>query len=38
MFISVIVCTFNPRADYLQRTLGALRAQTLPKSNGNYCL
>ena len=29
--ISVIICTHNPRADYLTRTLGALKAQTLPK-------
>lgn len=28
--ISVIICTHNPRADYLRRTLDALRAQTLP--------
>ena len=27
--ISVIICTHNPRKDYLQRTLDALRAQTL---------
>ncbi len=30
---AVIVCTHNPRADYLGRTLGALRAQTLPPSD-----
>ena len=28
--ISVIVCTHNPREDYLRRVLEALRAQTLP--------
>jgi glycosyltransferase involved in cell wall biosynthesis len=28
--ISVIVCTHNPRPEYLQRVLGALKAQTLP--------
>jgi len=28
--ISVIICTHDPREDYLQRTLEALRAQTLP--------
>ena len=28
--ISVVICTHNPRADYLARTLAALRAQTLP--------
>ncbi|MBA3352292.1 MAG: glycosyltransferase family 2 protein [Blastocatellia bacterium] len=27
---SVIICSHNPRRDYLQRTLTALRAQTLP--------
>ena len=28
--LSVIVCTHNPRPDYLRRTLDALAAQTLP--------
>jgi len=28
--ISVIICTHNPREDYLPRVLDALRAQTLP--------
>ena len=28
--ISVIICTHNPREDYLRRVLAALRAQTLP--------
>jgi glycosyltransferase involved in cell wall biosynthesis len=28
--LSVIVCTHNPRRDYLQRCLGGLRGQTLP--------
>jgi glycosyltransferase involved in cell wall biosynthesis len=28
--LSVVLCTHNPRADYLQRTLLALRAQSLP--------
>jgi glycosyltransferase involved in cell wall biosynthesis len=28
--ISVVICTHNPRADYVGRTLAALRAQTLP--------
>jgi glycosyltransferase involved in cell wall biosynthesis len=28
--ITVIICTHNPRADYLRRTLDALKAQTLP--------
>jgi glycosyltransferase involved in cell wall biosynthesis len=30
MKISVLICTHNPRPDYLGRTLAALRAQTLP--------
>lgn len=28
--LSVIICTHNPKADYLQRVLDALAAQTLP--------
>jgi GT2 family glycosyltransferase len=28
--ITVVLCTHNPRADYLHRVLGALRGQTLP--------
>ena len=31
MEISVIICTRNPREDYLRRTLDALKAQSLPK-------
>jgi glycosyltransferase involved in cell wall biosynthesis len=31
MKISVIICTHNPREDYLSRTLEALKQQTLPK-------
>ncbi len=30
MKLSVVICTFNPRRAYLERTLAALRAQTLP--------
>jgi glycosyltransferase involved in cell wall biosynthesis len=30
--LSVITCTHNPRSEYLCKTLAALRAQTLPKS------
>lgn len=30
MKISVIICTHNPREDYLRRTLDALKEQTLP--------
>lgn len=28
--ISVVLCTHNPREDYLQRTIGALKQQTVP--------
>lgn len=28
--ISVIICTYNPRTDYLRRVLDALKVQTLP--------
>jgi hypothetical protein len=30
--VSVIICTHNPRPDYLKRCLAALEAQTLPKN------
>ena len=29
MDFSVIICTHNPRSDYLRRVLDALKAQTL---------
>jgi glycosyltransferase involved in cell wall biosynthesis len=29
--LSVIICTHNPRSDYLRRVLDALKAQTLPR-------
>jgi hypothetical protein len=29
--LSVVICTHNPRSDYLDRCLGALQAQTLPR-------
>lgn len=38
MTISVIVCTHNPRRDYMERTLNALRAQTLPKEQWELLL
>lgn len=38
MKISVIVCTHNPRKDYLERTLDALRKQTLPIENWELLL
>lgn len=37
-FLSVIICTYNPRADYLARTLDGLKAQTLPKSEWEFLL
>ncbi len=33
MKLSVIICTHNPRADYLSRTLAALAAQTLAQAD-----
>ncbi|HWW00908.1 MAG TPA: glycosyltransferase [Candidatus Acidoferrum sp.] len=36
--ISVIICTHNPRADYLRRTLEALKTQTLPKDKWELLL
>src|SRR5216683_5519979 len=30
--LSVIICTHNPRSDYLRRCIGGLRGQTLPYS------
>lgn len=38
MQLSVIICTHNPRPDYLERTLNALRAQTLPKEQWELLL
>lgn len=36
--LSVIVCTHNPKVDYLQRVLDALAAQTLPTSQWDLLL
>ena len=36
--LSVIICTFNPREDYLRRVLDALRKQTLPLANWELLL
>jgi glycosyltransferase involved in cell wall biosynthesis len=36
--ISVITCSHNPRPDYLQRVIDALRNQTLAKSRWQYLL
>ena len=38
MTLSVIICTHNPRADYLQRVLDALKVQTLPKTQWEFLL
>ena len=38
MELSVIICTHNPRRDYLERTLNALKAQTLPKEQWELLL
>lgn len=36
--ISVIICTYNPRADYLARTLEGLKAQTLGLAEWEFLL
>lgn len=36
--IAVIICTHNPRPDYLRRTLDALEAQTLPRQRWELLL
>jgi glycosyltransferase involved in cell wall biosynthesis len=36
--ISVIVCTHNPRSDYFQRVVDALKAQTLPQQQWELLL
>jgi glycosyltransferase involved in cell wall biosynthesis len=36
--ISVILCTHNPRPDYLSRVLAALRGQTLPAEKWEFLL
>jgi|CZKV01.1.fsa_nt_gi predicted O-methyltransferase YrrM/glycosyltransferase involved in cell wall biosynthesis len=38
MQLSVIICTHNPREDYLRRVLDALKAQTLPKEQWELLL
>lgn len=38
MKISVIICSHNPREDYLRRVLAALKAQTLPPANWELLL
>src|SRR6201987_1452919 len=36
--VSVILCTHNPRSDYLSRVLAALRGQTLPAEQWEFLL
>jgi glycosyltransferase involved in cell wall biosynthesis len=36
--VSVIICSFNPRRDYLRRVLDALKAQTLPQAQWELIL
>ncbi len=38
MNLSVIICSHNPRKEYLDRTLEALKAQTLPKDQWELLL
>ncbi|MBV8097854.1 MAG: glycosyltransferase family 2 protein [Verrucomicrobia bacterium] len=38
MKLSAVICTHNPRLDYLSRTLEALRAQTLPTTEWELLL
>jgi len=35
-FISLVLCTYNPRADYLQRVVDGLKAQTLPRERWEF--
>lgn len=36
--ISVIICTHNPRRDYLDRVINSLKIQTLPKAEWEFLL
>ena len=36
--LSVIICTHNPRLDYLNKVLAALKAQTFPLENWELIL
>ena len=36
--ITVALCTYNPRADYLERTLEGVRKQTLPQEEWEFLL
>ena len=38
MKLTVVVCSHEPREDYLRRTLDSLRAQTLPKREWDLIL
>ena len=36
--LSVVLCTHNPRPDYLNRTINALRAQTVPLTDWEFLM
>lgn len=38
MRVSVIICTHNPRTEYLRRTLDGLKAQTVPNDQWEFLL
>jgi glycosyltransferase involved in cell wall biosynthesis len=38
MQLTVLLCSHNPRRDYLQRTLNSLRAQTPPEEEWELLL
>jgi glycosyltransferase involved in cell wall biosynthesis len=38
MTATIIICTHNPRRDYLQRTLESLKAQTLSRDRWEFLL
>ncbi|MBW4612832.1 MAG: glycosyltransferase family 2 protein [Desmonostoc vinosum HA7617-LM4] len=38
LFLSVIICTHNPRKDYILRVLASLESQTLPNTNWELLL
>lgn len=35
-FLSVVLCTYNPRLDYLQRVIEGLKVQTLPRERWEF--
>lgn len=38
MKLSVVLCTYNPRLDYLKRVIDSLKSQTLPVSDWEFIL